>query len=153
MISDSRKSQFLTDENIKLIQAQVSEICLFYKQKYKFDIVKGKYVKNALIKTIRHYTAYLKAFDCKVSSVDFYKIYSWFPYFLSEELHTKDLQYGVLKVALWRMCEEIGCNTPAFNDYLEKLIALIQNELDKNADFGIGKNGLYMCVKLASIQK
>lgn len=153
MSNGSRQGQFLSDENIKLIEMQAKELCKFYKAKYNFDIVRGKYVKNALIKTFRHYNKYLKEFDCKITSVDFYKVYSWLGYFLAEELHSKDMRYGVLRTAFWRLCKELERNGQKFDnrECIKKILQLIQNELDANSDFGIGKNGLYMLMKVASL--
>lgn len=151
--AETRKSRFLDSENVRLISVQAQEICKFYRQKYKIDLVKGKYVKNALIKTIRHYIAYLKEFDCRVTSVDFYKVYAWFSYFLAEELHSKDMQNGVLKVAVWIMCYTLKLNGRVITDIemIEKILRLVQNELGDRSKFGIGKNGLYMIMKIVSI--
>lgn len=147
--SDTRKECLLSDENVKIIEAQVKEICKFYKEKYKVELVKGKYVKNALVKTIRHYLAYLKEFDCKLTSVDFYKTYTWFSYSLAEELHSKDMRYRVLTVAIfqisWQLKRNKGINMN--NDILKKILKLVQNELDGNKDVGMGKNGFYMVMK------
>ena len=90
--SESRKEVFLSLDNRDLLEAQICEICRFYKKKYKVELIKGKYVKNAIIKTTRYYRQYLKEFDCKVTSLDFYKTYAWLGYFMAEELHSKDMQ-------------------------------------------------------------
>lgn len=108
MIKDfSRKKVFLNEDNINLLQAQLYELCFFYKKKYKAELIKGKYAKNALIKTIRHYTAYLKEFDCKITSLDFYKSYAWLGYFMAEELQSKDMQFKMLHVTIWRLQKEL----------------------------------------------
>ncbi|TLD97647.1 hypothetical protein LS71_002595 [Helicobacter jaachi] len=150
--SKSRKEQFLSQENVKLLEAQICEICEFYKGKYGASIVSGKYVKNALIETIRYYIRYLKEFDCRVSSLDFYKTYTWLGYFLAEQLKSQDMRYRVLCVVVWR-CEQEFKNHFEHNEFLHKMLKLLQNELDGNSEFGIGKNGFYMIMKAISLAK
>ncbi len=152
--SESRKEVFLSLDNRDLLEAQICEICRFYKKKYKVELIKGKYVKNAIIKTTRYYRQYLKEFDCKVTSLDFYKTYAWLGYFMAEELHSKDMQYKMMNVVVWRLIKQLendGKNIKACDDFFAKLLSLLQNELSKRGEFGIGKNGLYMIMKIASL--
>lgn len=152
---ESRKEAFSNLSNKSLLKAQIAEICLFYKEKYKVELIKGKYAKNAIIKTVRHYKQYLKEFDCKVTSLDFYKTYVWLGYFMAQELHSKDMQYKMMNVVVWRLMKQLendNKNLGKCNDFFNKLLRLLQNELSKERmEFGVGKNGLYMIMKIASL--
>lgn len=152
--SKSRKEAFLDLNNRDLLKAQIHEICLFYKKKYKVELIKGKYVKNAIIKTVRYYRQYLKEFDCKVTSLDFYKTYAWLGYFMAEELRSKDMQYKMMNVVVWRLIKQLegdNKNVKKCDDFFTKLLSLLRNELSQQGEFGIGKNGLYMIMKIASL--
>ena len=155
MMTDfSRKQVFLHDDNVDLLRCQLQEICFFYKKKYNAELIKGRYAKNALIKTIRHYTKYLREFDCKVTSLDFYKSYAWLGYFMAEELNSQDMQYKMLYVAVWRLQKELenhGKNMDKCDKLFNKLLMLLQNEISQKGEFGVGKNGLYMIVKFVSL--
>lgn len=148
----TRKEVF--EENIPLIQGQVKEFCALYKAKYKFEIVKGKYVKNALVNTIKHYISFLKEFDFILESVDFYRTYAWFGYFLACEFGAKDTSYRALNTAFWRILKELevqaSCEFCEERDKKE-IIRLLQNELSSKSDLGVGKNGLYIMGKFASL--
>ena len=151
-MNGSRKEQFLTEENINIISAMALELCAFYKEKYAHNFASGKYVRNALTKTMRYYADYLRKFDCKVTTVDFYKVYSWLGFFLAQELSSQDLRYRILRVAVWIMFDRLGIKEDMFDSYcVKKILSMLQNEIDSNSDFGIGKNGLYMIMKFASI--
>lgn len=141
-------------ENIPLIQGQVKEFCTLYKAKYQFEIIKGKYVKNALVNTIKHYISFLKEFDFALESVDFYRTYAWFGYFLACEFGAKDSSHRALNVAFWRILKELEsqakCEFCREQDKKE-IIRLLQNELSSKSDLGVGKNGLYIMGKFASL--
>lgn len=142
-------------ENIPLIQGQVKEFCTLYKAKYQFEIIKGKYVKNALVNTINHYISFLKEFDFALESVDFYRTYAWFGYFLACEFGAKDSSYRALNVAFWRILKELEsqakCEFCREQDKKE-IIRFLQNELKPSkSDLGVGKNGLYIMGKFASL--
>ncbi len=63
------------------------------------------------------------------------------------------MQNGVLKVAVWIMCYTLKLNGRVITDIemIEKILRLVQNELGDRSKFGIGKNGLYMIMKIVSI--
>ena len=150
--SKTRPSAF--KDNIPLIEGQVKEFCILYKEKYNIEILKGKYVKNALVNTIKHYISFLKEFDFALESVDFYRTYAWFGYFLACEFGAKDTSFRALNVALWRILKELEQQVghEFYRDQDKKeIIRLLQNELSSKSDLGVGKNGLYIMGKFASL--
>ena len=150
--SKTRPSAF--KDNIPLIEGQVKEFCFLYKEKYNIEILKGKYVKNALVNTIKHYISFLKEFDFALESVDFYRTYAWFGYFLACEFGAKDTSFRALNVALWRILKELEQQVgyEFYRDQDKKeIIRLLQNELSSKSDLGVGKNGLYIMGKFASL--
>lgn len=59
MTKHSNKTRLIAfNDNIPLIEGQVKEFCFLYKEKYNVEILKGKYVKNALANTIKHYVSF-----------------------------------------------------------------------------------------------
>lgn len=108
MIQHSSKTRLIAfKDNIPLIEGQVKEFCFLYKEKYNIEILKGKYVKNALANTIKHYISFLKEFDFALESVDFYRTYAWFGYFLACEFGSTDTSYRALNVAFWRILKKL----------------------------------------------
>lgn len=155
MIQHSSKTRLIAfKDNIPLIEGQVKEFCFLYKEKYNIEILKGKYVKNALANTIKHYISFLKEFDFALESVDFYRTYAWFGYFLACEFGSTDTSYRALNVAFWRILKELeqqmGYKFCREQDKKE-IIRLLQNELSSKSDLGVGKNGLYIMGKFASL--
>ncbi|OCR08013.1 hypothetical protein [Helicobacter pullorum] len=150
--SKSKKEIFLKQDNIELIQEQIKEFCELYKEKYQIQLIKGKYVKEALIKTIRHYNSFLKEFSFVLESVDFYRTYAWFGYFLALEFSHKDSRFRALNVTCFRIFKEIETTKGFYcNDDIKKeVLKFLQYELQEKESLGIGKNGLYILGKLAS---
>lgn len=73
---------------------------------------------------------------------------------MAEELHSKDMQYKMMNVVVWRLIKQLendNKNVKRCDDFFTKLLILLQNELSNKGQFGIGKNGLYMIMKIASL--
>lgn len=108
------------------------------------------------------YEKYLQCFKSKFCSIDFYKIASWFCVIMATRIYKfnkdKNLEYNKNWQTLVIIYVDYILGTLADEghilqepSYKEKIIKMILMEIKGRGDFGIGKNGLYMLVKIASI--
>ncbi|EAI9678583.1 hypothetical protein PW919_000273 [Campylobacter coli] len=148
----TKKDAFLTKENIDLIVQQIKEFCELHKEKYKTSYIKGKYVKDALIKTIRHYNSFLKEFNFILETVDFYRTYAWFGYFLALEFPYYQTRFKIARTAIFRIIKELEEKKGiVFTDVTKiEIIKFLQYELEGKGELGVGKNGLYLLGRIVS---
>ena len=69
----------------------------------------------------------------------------------------KDLTHNknwanVVSICVWRMIQELeGEKKKIPNGYMETIVYMVLSEIKNKPNFGIGKNGLYMLMKLVSV--
>lgn len=149
-----------TKENIDDVTSIVYEL---YELAKKYDIsIPRDYMRECIEDIMVFYEQYLKCFNSKFCSIDFYKIASWFCVIMATKIysfnkakkleHNKNWQTLVIIYVQYILgtLENEGyvLKEPS---YREKIMKMVIMEIKGKSDFGIGKNGLYMLVKMASI--
>jgi len=111
--------------------------------------------KQAMLYAITHYKKHTDAYTVKVNGVDPYKIFSWVGlYFYDESLkkYGTDVADAFLKttiLAMNRSLWEEGKQLPPL--YLKKIYKMVKSDFNGKASIGIGKNGLYLAFRSASL--
>ena len=120
------------------------------------------YMRECIEDIMVFYEQYLKHFNSKFCSIGFYKIASWFCVIMATKIykfnkdkkleHNKNWKILVIIYVQYILgtLEDEGyvLKEPS---YREKIMKMVVMEIKGKSDFGIGKNGLYMLVKMASI--
>lgn len=139
-------------------------------------VLADEYVKECIDEVIQFYKEYLSELNTKFSSPDHYKIISWFCVFIASRLEEfqqghfeterisktttpkKQVKQNYEKVVeccvfyMFDMLETMDHRRLIEPAYKMKIINMVVYEIShEDGRFGIGKNGLYMLMKLASV--
>jgi hypothetical protein len=106
---------------------------------------------NAKEKTITHHYAFLTKLKIQQTSIDPYKIMSWYGFYLSE-VAQDDKKIAVLCAIqiMNNMLKYDSFGKPIVTDLVCHLWFLARND-KVNDDFGVGKNGIYSVFTAASM--
>ncbi|MCT7553817.1 hypothetical protein [Aliarcobacter butzleri] len=121
---------------------------------YEIELTKAAR-ENIVENVLSHYHDHITAYDVTVSGSDPYKFLAWAGVFIYEELLKTDKEVaikflGSSVVALNRMIKETkGEFLPDW--YIRKAIKMVLNEYNGKVKLGLGRNGLYMAFKGASL--
>lgn len=177
MSSSDKSIEFsmLCEDNINFITETIYELCVLCEKKRVF--LSREYVQNCIDDILVFYEQYLKTLKSKFLDVDFYKIVSWFAVFMGTRVYkfnkNKNLMHNtnwanIVAVCVWYMVDQLENEGKVMpKGYLEKIVFMVLNEIKEESnlnkcndvntnqgnlsDFGIGKNGLYMLMKLMSV--
>lgn len=128
----------------------ISDICDF-----EYGIGLTKEAKVEIVEhVLLHYHDHIMAYSVSVSGSDPYKFLAWAGIFIYENLKTTDREVAIKFLAssiaaMNRSLLLCGKNLPDW--YLRKLLRMVINEFDNNHHIGLGRNGLYMAFKGASL--
>ncbi|RDU51957.1 hypothetical protein CQA49_08955 [Helicobacter sp. MIT 00-7814] len=150
---------FITSANKDIITEAIYEFYIICEK--KGVKIPDDFMKECLENTIVFYERYLFEMESKFVGVDFYKIISWFSVFVStkmfaffeeKKLHNINSNWiKLIAISVWYMFERLekeGKKLP--KEYNKKITHMVKNEISSKPDFGLGKNGLYMLMKIAS---
>jgi hypothetical protein len=103
---------------------------------------------------LSHYHDHINAYDVSVTGNDPYKFLSWSGIYIYESLYKSDREIAikflsVATVTLHNALKLSGKELPEW--YLKKTLKMVINEFDNNNHLGLGRNGLYMAFKGASL--
>ena len=158
-MNNSIGKAMLCEENKDFIVETINELCrLCEVQQISLN---NEYVRDCIDDILVFYEHYLKTLKSKFLDIDFYKIVSWFAVFMGTKMYEfnveKDLTHNknwarVVFICVWRMIQELeGEEKKIPNGYMETIVYMVLSEIKNKPDFGIGKNGLYMLMKLVSV--
>ncbi|HCD73254.1 MAG TPA: hypothetical protein DEQ48_03390 [Helicobacter sp.] len=154
------QESMLIEENLDDVTDIIDELYKLAKQ-HSINIPQN-YMDECIEDIMVFYEQYLKCFNSKFCSIDFYKIASWFCVIMATKIysfnkakkleHNKNWQKLIIIYVQYILgtLEDEGyvLKEPS---YREKIMKMVIMEIKGKSDFGIGKNGLYMLVKMASI--
>lgn len=119
---------------------------------------------GALEEMLQFYADFLTINNQNFTSFDFYKVISWYSILLASKLceSNKEVWKPVIALAIWRMLDvtEKKCGKKISKIEEKKIVRMVILEIDtkkqvlndrKNSDFGIGKNGLYMLMRMLTV--
>lgn len=128
----------------------ISDICY---QEYGLELTKEARVE-IVEQVLTHYYDHIVTYNVCVTGSDPYKFLAWSGVLIYENLHTSDREAAIKFLsaaiaALNRALLESGKTVPDW--YLRKALSMVINEFASQAHLGLGKNGLYMAFKGASL--
>lgn len=151
----------LTEENKRIIFQITCDLCKLGK-KYGINIPID-YIRECTDDIIIFYDRYLKAFQYKdeVTTIDYFKVASWCCIFMGTKIYNFNKTNSCFNVNWKRfvvICildmletlKDMGY-TLKDNSYKSKIAKMVVKEIEGESDFGIGKNGLYIIMKFASL--
>ncbi len=154
------QESMLTEENKEYTIDIIHEL---YELAKKHNIsIPQNYMCECIDDIMVFYEQYLKYFNSRFCSIDFYKIASWFCVIMATKIykfnkakkleHNKNWQTLVI-IYVQYILETLKDEGYILKEpsYREKIMKMVVMEIKGKSDFGIGKNGLYMLVKMASI--
>lgn len=159
MANNIQEAMLNKGDNEKLITEIITEIYQLCKKK---NInIPNEYMQDCIDDMLSFYEQYLSTLKSIFLDIDFYKIVSWFAVFMATRIYNFNLQKrlekntnwcNLISLCVWYMLDQLereGRIVP--NGYHKKIVFMVVNEIKQQQDFGIGKNGLYMLMKFASI--
>ncbi len=156
------QDSMLTQENKEIVTEIIFELCKLAKE-HNINIP-ADYMHECIDDIMAFYESYLKQFDSKFCSIDFYKIASWFCVLMATKIYefnkSKQLEHNknwqslvIIYVSHMLTTLENEGYTLQESSYKTKIMKMVVMEIKGKGEFGIGKNGLYMLMKLISIVK
>lgn len=160
-IQEKQQLRKVVEDQHHLISA-----CLFTLHKSlekRMGSVPIEYRKDIVVEMLKFYINILKKKKQKLLSFDFYKVLSWYSILLATRLrtlaknkHTKsDNWVKVLECAVQRMLENVKdeCGREIPENEPKKIITMVAYEIADKGNLGIGKNGLYMLMRILTLVK
>ncbi|NOQ30306.1 MAG: hypothetical protein GQ570_04190 [Helicobacteraceae bacterium] len=139
------------DETKKYISALVNQLCELAFHSYSIGI--PKQVRKILIeKSLNHYSNHVNEFNVTVNGLDPYKFLAWSGIELYAMVNDEVLGDMILNctiISLRRALEEDGKQVTF--GFIKKLKKMIKKEFMGESDLGLGKNGLYVAFRMASL--
>lgn len=154
------QESMLIEENMDDVTDIIDELYKLAKQ-HNINIPQN-YMDECIEDIMVFYEQYLEHFNSKFCSIDFYKIASWFCVIMATKIykfnkakkleHNKNWQKLII-IYVWYILGTLEDEGYVLKEpsYREKIMKMVVMEIKGKSDFGIGKNGLYMLVKMASI--
>lgn len=156
------QDSMLTKENKEIVTEIIFELCKLAKE-HNINLPTD-YMHECIDDIMVFYESYLKQFDSIFCSIDFYKITSWFCVLIATKIHKfnedKQLEHNknwqklvIIYVSHMLTTLENEGYILQESSYKIKIMKMVVLEIKDKGEFGIGKNGLYMLMKLISIVK
>ena len=139
--------------NFDHVAGMINHISDISKEGYGLELTKE--AKEDIVENVlSHYYDHIIEYDVSVSGSDPYKLLSWAGVYIYESLYKSDREIAIkflssTIVALNRSLKLTNKELPEW--YLTKTLKMVVNEFDNDNHLGLGKNGLYMAFKGASL--
>ena len=139
--------------NFDHIAGMINHISDIAKESYCIQLTKE--AKKSIVKDVlSHYYDHVMAYDVSVTGSDPFKFLSWAGINIYTNLYKSDREVAIkfLSSAIAALNRSLVLTGKEFPDwYLKKIIKMVINEFDKDEELGLGKNGLYLTFKGASL--
>jgi len=148
------KSLFESDQPKYNIINITNYLCELTRNQYGI-LISQQLRKDIVDDVLKHYKLHVETYSVPVNGIDPYKFISWIGLNLYDRTlneYPEKISDGILKstiIVMNRTLVEEGRLLPKY--YLRKLFDMVKNDYSGKEHLGLGKNGLYLVFRSASL--
>lgn len=152
-------SAMLQNETSDIITEIINELYII--AKFHNINIPQDYIKESIEEIVVFYEKYLICFESRFCNIDFYKIACWFCVIMATKMYnfykSKNLENKnwIALIIIYIKYLFIRLRKDGYilkeKNYDIKIMKMVVLEIKGKNDFGIGKNGLYMLFKIATL--